>query len=109
MHFCLLSIKFVLCLLHGLKAALLVTQPVLQEVGTQNPQLLGLIQENLAEFLQLFNEPVDASEGQIDWNKTMGVNLSEGAITKILKDRCSSNDLKPVVQVTDISSDPFCT
>nr|GFC50016.1 nucleic acid-binding, OB-fold [Tanacetum cinerariifolium] len=39
----------------------------------------------------------------------MGVNLSEGAITKILKDRCSSNDLKPVVQVTDISSDPFCT
>ncbi|GJU80498.1 L10-interacting MYB domain-containing protein-like protein [Tanacetum coccineum] len=79
--------------------------PVLQEVGTHNPQLLGLIQENLAEFLQLFNEPVDASEG----NKTMGVNLSEGAITKILIDKCSSNDLKPVVQVTDISSDPFCT
>ncbi|GJZ01305.1 gag-pol polyprotein [Tanacetum coccineum] len=85
--------------------------PVLQEVGTYNPQLLGLIQENLAEFLQLFNEPVDPSKGacfkycQIDRNKTMGVNLNEGAITKILIDKCSSNDLKPVVQVTDISSD----
>ena len=38
-------------------------QPMLQELGKQNPQLLGLIQENHAEFLQLINEPVDASEG----------------------------------------------
>ncbi|KAJ0643255.1 putative UV excision repair protein Rad23 [Helianthus annuus] len=40
-------------------------QPMLQELGKQNPQLLGLIQENHAEFLQLINEPVDASEGDL--------------------------------------------
>ncbi|KAD4889183.1 hypothetical protein E3N88_21256 [Mikania micrantha] len=40
-----------------------ILQPMLQELGKQNPQLLGLIQENHAEFLQLINEPVDASEG----------------------------------------------
>lgn len=38
---------------------------MLQELGKQNPQLLGLIQENHAEFLQLINEPVDASEGWV--------------------------------------------
>ncbi|KAK1422420.1 hypothetical protein QVD17_25525 [Tagetes erecta] len=42
-----------------------ILQPMLQELGKQNPQLLGLIQENHAEFLQLINEPVDASEGDI--------------------------------------------
>nr|XP_043615573.1 ubiquitin receptor RAD23b [Erigeron canadensis] len=42
-----------------------ILQPMLQELGKQNPQLLGLIQENHAEFLQLINEPVDASEGDM--------------------------------------------
>ncbi|KAL4584646.1 hypothetical protein LXL04_009252 [Taraxacum kok-saghyz] len=42
-----------------------ILQPMLQELGKQNPQLLGLIQENHAEFLQLINEPVDASEGDL--------------------------------------------
>ncbi|KAI3727132.1 hypothetical protein L1987_66941 [Smallanthus sonchifolius] len=42
-----------------------ILQPMLQELGKQNPQLLGLIQENNAEFLQLINEPVDASEGDL--------------------------------------------
>lgn len=42
---------------------LLLLQPMLQELGKQNPQLLRLIQEHQAEFLQLINEPVDGSEG----------------------------------------------
>ncbi|XP_027344629.1 ubiquitin receptor RAD23b-like isoform X3 [Abrus precatorius] len=40
-----------------------ILQPVLQELGKQNPGLLRLIQEHHAEFLQLINEPVDGSEG----------------------------------------------
>lgn len=42
---------------------LLLLQPMLQELGKQNPQLLRLIQEHQTEFLQLINEPVDGSEG----------------------------------------------
>ncbi|KAK7262024.1 hypothetical protein RIF29_28352 [Crotalaria pallida] len=42
-----------------------ILQPVLQELGKQNPSLLRLIQEHHAEFLQLINEPVDGSEGDI--------------------------------------------
>jgi UV excision repair protein RAD23 len=36
---------------------------MLQELGKQNPQLLRMIQEHNAEFLQLINEPLDGSEG----------------------------------------------
>ncbi|KAL2479010.1 Ubiquitin receptor RAD23b [Forsythia ovata] len=39
-----------------------ILQPMLQELGKQNPQLLRLIQEHHQEFLQLINEPVDGSE-----------------------------------------------
>ncbi|GMI93634.1 Arabidopsis thaliana aldehyde oxidase 1, RADIATION SENSITIVE23B [Hibiscus trionum] len=42
-----------------------ILQPMLQELGKQNPQLLRLIQEHQAEFLQLINEPHDGSEGDI--------------------------------------------
>jgi hypothetical protein len=42
---------------------LLLLQPMLQELGKQNPQLLRMIQEHNAEFLQLINEPLDGSEG----------------------------------------------
>ncbi|KAI8544149.1 hypothetical protein RHMOL_Rhmol08G0273300 [Rhododendron molle] len=42
-----------------------ILQPMLQELGKQNPQLLRLIQEHQAEFLQLINEPVDGSEGWV--------------------------------------------
>ncbi|XP_057767749.1 ubiquitin receptor RAD23b isoform X2 [Salvia miltiorrhiza] len=42
-----------------------ILQPMLQELGKQNPSLLRLIQENHQEFLQLINEPVDGSEGDI--------------------------------------------
>ncbi|KAL3835451.1 hypothetical protein ACJIZ3_010187 [Penstemon smallii] len=39
-----------------------ILQPMLQELGKQNPSLLRLIQENHQEFLRLINEPVDSSE-----------------------------------------------
>ncbi|XP_057457709.1 ubiquitin receptor RAD23b-like [Lotus japonicus] len=42
-----------------------ILQPVLQELGKQNPSLLRLIDEHHAEFLQLINEPVEGSEGDI--------------------------------------------
>lgn len=42
-----------------------ILQPMLQELGKQNPQLLRLIQEHQTEFLQLINEPVDGSEGDM--------------------------------------------
>ncbi|KAL3631736.1 UV excision repair protein RAD23 B [Castilleja foliolosa] len=40
-----------------------ILQPMLLELGKQNPSLLTLIQENQQEFLQLVNEQVDGSEG----------------------------------------------
>ncbi|XP_022983432.1 ubiquitin receptor RAD23b-like [Cucurbita maxima] len=42
-----------------------ILQPMLQELGKQNPQLLRLIQDHHAEFLQLINEPVDNFEGEM--------------------------------------------
>jgi UV excision repair protein RAD23 len=42
-----------------------ILQPMLQELGKQNPQLLRLIQENQAEFLQLLNEPYEGSDGLV--------------------------------------------
>ncbi|GMH03894.1 hypothetical protein Nepgr_005733 [Nepenthes gracilis] len=42
-----------------------ILQPMLQELGKQNPQLLRLIQDHHNEFLQLLNEPLDGSEGDI--------------------------------------------
>lgn len=40
-----------------------ILQPVLQELGKQNPGLLRLIDEHHSEFLQLINEPMDGTEG----------------------------------------------
>ncbi|KAM7254120.1 hypothetical protein ACFE04_031802 [Oxalis oulophora] len=40
-----------------------ILQPMLLELGKQNPQLLRMIQEHHAEFLQLINEPLEGSEG----------------------------------------------
>ncbi|OWM81891.1 ubiquitin receptor RAD23b-like [Punica granatum] len=42
-----------------------ILQPMLQELGKQNPQLLRLIQEHQPEFLQLINEPLEGSEGDM--------------------------------------------
>nr|GMC68347.1 ubiquitin receptor RAD23c-like [Ipomoea batatas]GMC73578.1 ubiquitin receptor RAD23c-like [Ipomoea batatas] len=40
-------------------------QPMLQELGKQNPHLMRLIQEHQADFLRLINEPVEGGEGNI--------------------------------------------
>ncbi|XP_038906275.1 ubiquitin receptor RAD23b-like [Benincasa hispida] len=42
-----------------------ILQPMLQELGKQNPQLLRLIQDHHTEFLQLINEPIDNFEGEM--------------------------------------------
>ncbi|KAL9689513.1 hypothetical protein QQ045_009899 [Rhodiola kirilowii] len=39
-----------------------ILQPMLQELGKQNPQLLRLIQDHHAEFLQLINEPPEGDD-----------------------------------------------
>ncbi|XP_020155498.1 ubiquitin receptor RAD23d [Aegilops tauschii subsp. strangulata] len=40
-----------------------ILQPMLQELGKQNPQILRLIQENQAEFLRLVNETPESGAG----------------------------------------------
>mmetsp|Transcript_9460 Transcript_9460/g.28470 ORF Transcript_9460/g.28470 Transcript_9460/m.28470 type:complete len:428 (-) Transcript_9460:1867-3150(-) len=40
-----------------------ILQPMLQELGRQNPQLLALINDNQEEFLQMVNEPLPDAEG----------------------------------------------
>ncbi|KAL6974967.1 Ubiquitin receptor RAD23d, partial [Sarracenia purpurea var. burkii] len=41
-------------------------QPMLQELGKQNPHLMRLIQEHQADFLRLINEPVvEGGEGNV--------------------------------------------
>lgn len=42
-----------------------ILQPMLQELGKQNPQLMRLIQEHQTDFLRLINEPVEGGEGNI--------------------------------------------
>lgn len=42
-----------------------ILQPMLQELGKQNPQLMRLIQEHQADFLRLINEPVEGGEGNM--------------------------------------------
>ncbi|KAI3778941.1 hypothetical protein L2E82_08331 [Cichorium intybus] len=42
-----------------------ILQPMLQELGKQNPHLVRLIQEHQADFLRLINEPVEAGENPL--------------------------------------------
>ncbi|KAL9664914.1 hypothetical protein QQ045_020323 [Rhodiola kirilowii] len=42
-----------------------IMQPMLQELGKQNPNLMRLIQEHQAEFHRLINEPVEGGEGNV--------------------------------------------
>ncbi|XP_010263555.1 PREDICTED: ubiquitin receptor RAD23c-like isoform X2 [Nelumbo nucifera] len=42
-----------------------ILQPMLQELGKQNPHLMRLIQEHQADFLRLINEPVEGGEGNL--------------------------------------------
>ncbi|KAI3885141.1 hypothetical protein MKW98_002533 [Papaver atlanticum] len=39
-----------------------ILQPMLQELGKQNPELVRLIQEHQTDFLRLINEPVEGEE-----------------------------------------------
>ncbi|CAN6550255.1 unnamed protein product [Malus baccata var. baccata] len=50
------------CLLLAL-IMLLLSQPMLQELGKQNPNLVRLIGEHQADFLRLINEPAEGGEG----------------------------------------------
>nr|CAB3457019.1 unnamed protein product [Digitaria exilis] len=45
-----------------------ILQPLLQELGKQNPQVMQLIQENQAEFMRLINEPLDGDEENEEMN-----------------------------------------
>ncbi|XVE53308.1 hypothetical protein DITRI_Ditri02bG0193700 [Diplodiscus trichospermus] len=42
-----------------------ILQPMLQELGKQNPHLMRLIQEHQADFLRLINEPPEGGEGNV--------------------------------------------
>jgi UV excision repair protein RAD23 len=42
-----------------------ILQPMLQELGKQNPHLMRLIQDHQADFLRLINEPIEGGEGNI--------------------------------------------
>ncbi|KAK4260860.1 hypothetical protein QN277_003924 [Acacia crassicarpa] len=42
-----------------------ILQPMLQELGKQNPHLMRLIQEHQADFLRLINEPMEGGEGNL--------------------------------------------
>lgn len=42
-----------------------ILQPMLQELGKQNPHLIRLIQEHQADFLRLMNEPIEGDEADI--------------------------------------------
>nr|AFK43607.1 unknown [Lotus japonicus] len=42
-----------------------ILQPMLQELGKQNPHLMRLIQDHQVDFLRLINEPVEGGEGNI--------------------------------------------
>jgi UV excision repair protein RAD23 len=41
-----------------------ILQPMLQELGKQNPQLVRLIQEHQGDFLRLLNEPTEGGEAE---------------------------------------------
>ncbi|XP_010440953.1 PREDICTED: ubiquitin receptor RAD23d isoform X4 [Camelina sativa] len=43
-----------------------ILQPMLQELGKQNPQLVRLIQEHQTDFLRLINEPVEGEENVME-------------------------------------------
>ncbi|XP_059453630.1 ubiquitin receptor RAD23c-like isoform X1 [Corylus avellana] len=50
-----------------------ILQPMLQELGKQNPNLLRLIQEHQADFLRLINEPIEGGEGNALGQLTAGM------------------------------------
>ncbi|KAG6725268.1 hypothetical protein I3842_02G024800 [Carya illinoinensis] len=66
-----------------------ILQPMLQEMGKQNLQLLRLIEEHQTDFLQMINEPPEGSEGDAfdqpvqDMPHGINVTLAEQAIDRL--------------------------
>lgn len=52
------NINYVLHFIQG-SFSLILFQPMLQELGKQNPQLIRLIQDHQPDFLRLINEPLE--------------------------------------------------
>ncbi|CAH9091509.1 unnamed protein product [Cuscuta europaea] len=61
-------------------------QPMLQELGKQNPQLVQLIQEHQADFLRLINEPVEESDDEGNTLEILADSMSE-AVTVTAEER----------------------
>eukprot|EP01116_Phalansterium_solitarium_P015617 TRINITY_DN3468_c0_g1_i1.p1 TRINITY_DN3468_c0_g1~~TRINITY_DN3468_c0_g1_i1.p1 ORF type:complete len:371 (-),score=92.77 TRINITY_DN3468_c0_g1_i1:526-1638(-) len=53
-------------------------QPVLQQLGQSNPQILHLIQQHQQEFIQLLNEPIPQGQGAPDLAAALGGQLGGG-------------------------------
>ncbi|KAK6913497.1 Ubiquitin-associated domain [Dillenia turbinata] len=49
-----------------------ILQPMLQELGKQNPHLMRLIQEHQADFLRLINEPVEGEGKCTEYEDILG-------------------------------------
>ncbi|KAK1380912.1 Ubiquitin receptor RAD23 [Heracleum sosnowskyi] len=54
-----------------------ILQPMLQELGKQNPHLMRLIQEHQADFLQLINEPMEGGENLLGQPQAISVTPEE--------------------------------
>ncbi|WOH07713.1 hypothetical protein DCAR_0727146 [Daucus carota subsp. sativus] len=54
-----------------------ILQPMLQELGKQNPNLMRLIQEHQADFLQLINEPIEGGENLLGQPQAISVTPEE--------------------------------
>lgn len=53
----------------------LYVQPMLQELGKQNPQLVRLIQDHQADFLRLINEPVEGDGWESEYTHFADANI----------------------------------
>ncbi|KAK7269752.1 hypothetical protein RIF29_22487 [Crotalaria pallida] len=63
-----------------------ILQPMLQELGKQNPNLMRLIRDHQADFLRLINEPVEGGEGNILGQLGGGVGMPQ-AVTVTPEER----------------------
>lgn len=73
-----------------------ILQPMLQELGKQNPQLMQLIQDHQADFLQLINEPEGEGEENLQGQlapETITVTPEENEAIQRLQDMGFDRDL----------------
>ncbi|KAL8531673.1 hypothetical protein ACS0TY_008315 [Phlomoides rotata] len=61
-----------------------IMQPMLQELGKQNPQLVRLIREHQADFVRLLNEPVGGKEGINNILQQLGGDQLGGEMTQAI-------------------------